>query len=80
MSASSLPAIASLSEIENHALVLIGIDFIGLIEIHKNDKVNRRPVSQRFVIFHQAGKKIESCWFEITRRRDGGKMIVAEIT
>jgi hypothetical protein len=37
----------------------MGIDFIALVEIHKNNKVNRRPVSQLFAVFyvHHAGKK-----------------------
>jgi hypothetical protein len=37
----------------------MGIDFIGLIEIHENDKVNRRPVSQLFAVFYvvHAGEK-----------------------
>ena len=45
----------------------MGIDFIRLIRIHENDKINRWPVSQLFAILnvYHAGKKIESCWFEI---------------
>jgi hypothetical protein len=55
----SLCAVASLFELQNQTLVLMGIDFIGLLEIDEDDKVNRRPVSQLFAIFyvHHARKK-----------------------
>jgi hypothetical protein len=48
MSALSSHTVASLCEVENQTLVLLPIDYIVLIEIYKNHKVNRRPVSQLF--------------------------------